>query len=72
MRQRTSLVVTIAVAGVMMVLVGNRPTSVQGQSRPEGRFAAVPGEKGGQDMFGAYDIVPNWPKPLTSLPGHEK
>ena len=23
-------------------------------------------------MFGAYDIVPNWPKPLTSLPGHEK
>ena len=72
MRQHTSLVVTIAVAGVMMVLVGNRLTSVQGQSGPAARFAAVPGEKGGQDMFGAYDIVPNWPKPLTSLPGHEK
>jgi 6-bladed beta-propeller protein len=72
MRQRTSLVVTIAVVGVMMVLVGNRSTSVQGQSGPDTRFAAVPGERGGQDMFGAYDIVPNWPKPLTSLPGHEK
>jgi DNA-binding beta-propeller fold protein YncE len=72
MRQRTSLVVTIAVAAVMMVLIGNRLTSVQGQSRSEPRFAAVPGEKGGQDMFGAYDIVPNWPKPLTGLPGHEK
>ena len=72
MRDRTSLVVTIAVAAVMMVLIGNRLTSVQGQSRSEPRFAAVPGEKGGQDMFGAYDIVPNWPKPLTGLPGHEK
>ena len=72
MRDRTSLVVTIVVVAVMMALAGNRPASVQGQSRPEARFAAVPGEKGGQDMFGAYDIVPNWPKPLTSLPGHEK
>jgi peptidylamidoglycolate lyase len=72
MRQRASLVVTIVVVAVMMVLGGNRLTSVQGQSRPEARFAAVPGQKGGQDMFGAYDIVPNWPKPLTSLPGHEK
>ena len=42
------------------------------QSRQEPRFAAVPSEKGGQDVFGGYDIVPNWPKPLTSLPGHEK
>ena len=40
--------------------------------RQEVRFAAVPGEKGGQDMFGAYDIVPNWPKPISSLPGHDK
>jgi peptidylamidoglycolate lyase len=72
MRQPISLFVTIVVVAVTMVLVGNRPASVQGQSRPEARFAAVPGEKGGQDMFGAYDIVPNWPKPLTSLPGHEK
>ena len=36
------------------------------QSRQELRFAAVPTEKGGQDIFGAYDVVPNWPKPLTS------
>src|SRR6266851_2060445 len=72
MRPRASMVVTIVVVAVMMVLVGNRLTSVQGQAKPEARFAAVPGEKGGQDMFGAYDIVPNWPKPLASLPGHEK
>ena len=27
--------------------------------------AAVPSEKGGQDVFGAYDVAP-WPKPLSS------
>src|SRR6266576_95130 len=72
MRQRASLMVTLAAFAVMMVVAGNRLTPVQGQSRPDARFAAVPSEKGGQDMFGAYDIVPNWPKPLTALPGHEK
>src|SRR3954462_9694200 len=45
---------------------------VAAQNRQEPRFAAVPGEKGGQDIFGGYDVVPNWPKPLSSLPGHEK
>ena len=39
------------------------------QSSQEPRFAAVPAEKGGQDIFGGYDVVPNWPKPLSSLPG---
>ena len=42
------------------------------QGRQEPRFAAVPTEKGGQDIFGGYEVVPNWPKPLSSLPGHEK
>jgi hypothetical protein len=32
----------------------------------------VPGEKGGQDIFGGYEVVPNWPKPLSSLAGHEQ
>ena len=35
-------------------------------------FAAVANLKGGQDHFGPYEIVPNWPKPLSQLPGHEK
>ncbi len=35
-------------------------------------FAAVPGEIGGQDLFGAYDIVRDWPKDVSTLPGHEK
>jgi sugar lactone lactonase YvrE len=29
-----------------------------------------PGEKGGQDVFGAYEVVADWPKPLATLPDH--
>jgi sugar lactone lactonase YvrE len=72
MRQRASIIGTLVVVAATALVVSSRLTSVQGQTRQEPRFAAVPGEKGGQDMFGAYDIVPNWPKPLSNVPGHEK
>jgi len=40
---------------------------------PGAGFAAVPGLTGGQDMFGPYDVVPDWPRPMSeSLPGHEQ
>src|SRR6266404_3089885 len=72
MRQHASTVVTLAVAAAVMFLVAGQFRPVQGQGKQEVRFAAVPSQTGGQDTFGAYDIVPDWPKPLTSLPGHEK
>jgi hypothetical protein len=34
-------------------------------------FVAIAGQKGGWDITGPYDVVPNWPKPLSNLPGHE-
>jgi DNA-binding beta-propeller fold protein YncE len=68
MRKRASFVVTAAVALTVVFIVGNRLTSVQGQAGPT-RVAAVPGEKGGQDMYGAYEVVAGWPKPLSSVPG---
>ena len=43
---------------------------VSGQSAPT-RFAAVPSEKGGQDIFGPYDVVADWPKDLSTIKGHE-
>jgi hypothetical protein len=68
MRKRASFIVTAAVALTVVFVVGNRLTSVQGQGAPT-RVAAVPGEKGGQDMFGAYNVQVGWPKPLSSVPG---
>jgi len=51
---------------------GSREQPVQGQSKPGSGFAAVPGEKGGWDLTGPYDVVRDWPKPMSQLPGHEK
>ena len=33
---------------------------------PGAGFAAIPGLTGGQDIFGPYDVVPNWPPQLPS------
>jgi len=72
MRHKAPILVTVAAAAGVSLLLASRIPTLQGQGRQEVRFAAVPTEKGGQDIFGGYDVVPNWPKPLTSLPGHEK
>jgi len=72
MRHTASILATLAAAAVTALVLAGRTPTVQGQGRQEPRFAAVPSEKGGQDIFGGYEVVPNWPKPLSSLPGHEK
>jgi len=41
------------------------------QTVPGTGFAAVPGQKGGQDVSGAYDVVAGWPIDTATLPGHE-
>jgi DNA-binding beta-propeller fold protein YncE len=70
MRKRAGFVVTAALALTTAFLLGDRltPVQVDAQQQPT-RVAAVPGEKGGQDMYGAYEPVPDWPKPLSSVPG---
>ena len=60
-------VVGVVAALTISYLVDNH--TVSGQSPT--RFAAVPGEKGGQDIFGAYEAVPDWPKDLSTIKGHE-
>ena len=39
---------------------------------PATSFAAAPGQIGGQDFFGAYDVVPGWPINIADqIEGHE-
>jgi peptidylamidoglycolate lyase len=66
--RRHSALVAAAAAVLVIGIAGYRSASLQGQGSQTG-FAAVPGQKGGQDVFGGYDAA-NWPKPLTSLPNH--
>jgi NHL repeat-containing protein len=71
MRRLRAVPMALAVVLVAVVVV-ERPRSVGAQEKPGAGFAAIPGQPGGQDMFGAYDIVPNWPKPISALPGNSK
>ncbi len=41
------------------------------QAAPPAGFAAVPSELGGVDATGPYEVVADWPKPLSQLPGHD-
>jgi hypothetical protein len=49
-----------------------RVRGVEAQGKSTFSAAAIAGEKNTQDPWGPYEVVPDWPKPLTSLPGHEK
>ena len=69
------IVAAIAVVGVALmafVFVASPTGDAQLDVQPGNGFAAVPGLKGGQDIFGPYEVVENWPKPMSeSLPDHE-
>ena len=63
-------VVGFVVALAVIYLPDSQIVIGQTASAPT-RFAAVPSEKGGQDIFGAYDVAADWPKDLTTIKGHE-
>jgi peptidylamidoglycolate lyase len=54
------------------IVLGTTLTPVQGQRGADSTFPAVPGEKGGQDIFGPYAVVAGWPKDISTVPGNEK
>lgn len=64
----------LASAGLPVVAkVLGSPAAAEAQAmKMEVSFAAVPGEKGVQDVFGAYNVDPNWPQNLSELPGNDQ
>ncbi len=77
MSKRVLAMSAVCVGLLAILAAGCAGGGVQGQAGEEGMlpgegFAAIPGLKGGQDIFGPYDVVENWPKPMSeSLPDHE-
>jgi DNA-binding beta-propeller fold protein YncE len=67
--RKTSVSVGATLVLLSLLVIGYLHAPVGGQSQPTS-VAAIPSEKGGQDIFGAYNVA-NWPKPLTSIKGHE-
>ena len=72
MRTRLLGLMAVAIVFALGFGLGNRLMPVQGQGKAGAGFVAIPGEKGGQDIFGPYDIAKDWPKPISGLPGNEK
>ncbi len=68
MRNRIVVLSSAAVGLTMVLAACNEMVSDQGRALG---FAAVPGQKGGQDIFGPYDVVEGWPQNLADLPGHD-
>ena len=58
----------LAGGGLLAAALGSQFAAAQNQ--PSSVFAAVPGERGGQDITGPYEVVADWPKDLSTLPGH--
>src|SRR6478735_5027199 len=74
MRTAAAMVVTFALGtGFGIWVLSQRATEVQAQAGNQGRgFAAVPGAIGSQDLTGPYEVVKNWPKDISTLPGNDK
>jgi DNA-binding beta-propeller fold protein YncE len=67
------IAVAMVVAGFFAGFVlEKRVRGVEAQGKSTFSAAAIAGEKNTQDPWGPYEVVPDWPKPLTSLPEHEK
>ena len=72
MKKIALLFLMLAIGVIVGVRISGSLSSVEGQAKPGTGFAAVPGAVGGQDLTGAYDVVKNWPKDVSTLPGNEK
>ena len=71
--RNTALVVTgIAIGCVVGTVFSLKTSPVLADAKPGLGFAAVPGQVGGQDLFGPYDVAEGWPKDISTLPGNEK
>ena len=67
-----SSVLFASAAGLLVAACQGAPKPEPPAPASTAGFAAVAGEKGGQDQTGPYEVVTDWPKPLSQLPGHEK
>src|SRR5437762_613879 len=54
----------LTLAVTIVLFFAGRYSSSTGQSKSQAT--------GGQEMFGAYDIVTGWPKDISTIPGNEK
>ena len=72
MRLRWTVIVFLVAAVSFTYLATEQLFPVEAQTRGTSGVAAVPGAIGTLDPTGPYEVVPGWPKDLSTLPGNEK
>jgi DNA-binding beta-propeller fold protein YncE len=75
MMKRWVMISAVALAFLVGYLVANRQPATEAQSQAQAMpvsGAAVPSAVGNMELYGPYDIVEDWPKDLSTLPGNEK
>lgn len=75
-RNRARILTGIFTLAIFLAVVSfkamNAAQGAQARDKLAYGTAALPGERVGQDVDGPYTVDPNWPKPISALPGHEK
>ena len=71
MRTRAVLLTGITLAFAAGCGGAGNSGAVEEQAAPGAGFAAVSSEIGGLDLTGPYEVVADWPKPLSQLPDHD-
>jgi sugar lactone lactonase YvrE len=69
---RRQTVVVALVALLIGVAVGFQMNRGEVAVQSQASAQAASGPRGGQEQTGPYEVVPDWPKPLSQLKGHEK
>ncbi len=69
MRGRVQSVALGVSAVIVIAAIASDPATAQ--RRGQNDFTAVTGVKGGQEMFGPYDVDADWPRDISTLPGHQ-
>jgi hypothetical protein len=74
MRRVAMPLVTFALGAAFAVFLMNDRDVVRGQAPAAAGagFSAVPNAVGSQDVTGPYEVVKDWPKDISTLPGNEK
>src|SRR5260370_21801694 len=73
--RRFSMFLFVMFGRTVVLGMGNACRAVRAHAQAQkgaASFAVIPGTKGGQDMFGPYEVVKGWPKDISTVQGNEK
>ena len=71
MRKAATITLALLVGLAVGIPLGGRLMPSSAETLTGAMFSAVPQAIGAEDVSGPYEVVPGWPKDLSTLPGHE-